>query len=111
MSTRSAKRFSGAYIDVRQKTRSFLLTKMPASVLTDISYTAVRNIDDEEGAVQRILDRGRIRDVTKFTLGGGDFPASVILNWVANDRPIETKKRTKNLGMEFAPGSGNLFPF
>lgn len=44
------------YIEIRQEKRCFILTKMPAGILVRISYAAVRRVDEEEGAVQRILN-------------------------------------------------------
>ena len=42
----------------------------------------MRGQDEEEGAVQRILNRSRIASIKDFVRGGGSFPNSVILNWV-----------------------------
>src|SRR6185437_6078936 len=53
-----------------------------ASLLAKISYAAVRHQDAEEGAVQRVLNQGRISGIKNFALQGGDFPASIVLNWV-----------------------------
>ena len=77
------------YIEVTQAKRSFLLTAIPADLLTRISYAAIRRQDEEEGAVQRVLNQGRIAGVKAFALGDGDFPASIVLNWVSSDLEIE----------------------
>jgi len=69
-------------IPVTQKDNKFFLTAIPARLLTRISYAAVRRKDDEEGAVQRILNSARISGVKDFALKIGDFPASIVLNWV-----------------------------
>ena len=70
------------FISVGQKRRSFILTALPAAVLGNISYAAVRHQDQEEGAVQRVLNQGRIVGIKNFAQQGGDFPASIVLNWV-----------------------------
>ncbi|MDQ2804308.1 MAG: hypothetical protein M3Y41_17105 [Pseudomonadota bacterium] len=77
---KSAQRFR--YIEVKQAKRSFVLTAIPADLLTRLSYAAVRRKDEEEGAVQRVLNNGRIAGIKAFALHGGDFPASIVLNWV-----------------------------
>jgi DGQHR domain-containing protein len=38
--------------------------------------------------VQRILNTRRIASVKNFTIEVGDFPGSVILNWISNENPI-----------------------
>ena len=70
------------YIEVKQSKQSFLLCALPASVLSKISYAAVRRRDEEEGAVQRVLNQHRIAGIKSFAAQGGDFPASIVLNWV-----------------------------
>lgn len=70
------------YITVAQKENTFYLTSLPAGLLTRISYAAVRRQDDEEGAVQRILNTTRIAGIKDFAIQMGDFPASIVLNWV-----------------------------
>lgn len=46
-----------------------------------ISYVAIRGKDDEEGAVQRILNRQRISSIKSFVLEGNMFFNTFILNW------------------------------
>ena len=70
------------FISVQQKEHSFKLVSMPAGLLTRISYAAVRRKDQEEGAVQRVLNTSRIAGIKDFALRIGDFPASIVLNWV-----------------------------
>ena len=50
--------------------------------LIQISYASVRNRDQEEGAVQRLLNPRRIDSIKEFTLNGGDYPNCIVLNWV-----------------------------
>ncbi|WP_138422495.1 DGQHR domain-containing protein [Maritimibacter alexandrii] len=70
------------YIPVKQGDDEFILTAIPAEHLVKIAYAAVRRQDEEEGAVQRILNNSRISGIRDFALKGGDFPASIVLNWV-----------------------------
>ncbi|MBK9425795.1 MAG: DGQHR domain-containing protein [Bacteroidetes bacterium] len=46
-----------------------------------ISYVAVRGKDEEEGAVQRLLNRQRIQAIKSFVLEGNMFFNTFILNW------------------------------
>ena len=78
-------------IEIIQGDKLIILTQLPAEVVAKISYTAVRGQSDEQGAVQRILNRRRISSIRDFTLNIGDFPNSVILNWINSVSPL--KKR------------------
>lgn len=69
-------------IEVRQANHSFLLASMEARVLTKISYAAVRGRDNEVGAVQRVLNTHRISSLKAFAIRGGDYPVTVVLNWL-----------------------------
>jgi DNA sulfur modification protein DndB len=71
------------YLEVVQSRRTLLLTVMPASLVAAISYAAVRRRDEEPGAVQRVLNSSRIAGIRNYTLQTGDFPASIVLNWVS----------------------------
>ncbi len=71
-----------SYLSVKQKDHDFYIVVLPAGLLTRIAYAAVRNKDDEEGAVQRILNNSRIAGIKDFAVQMGDFPASIVLNWV-----------------------------
>jgi DGQHR domain-containing protein len=46
-----------------------------------IFYVAVRGKDEEEGAVQRVLNRPRINSIKKYLLEGNNFYSTFILNW------------------------------
>ncbi len=70
------------FISVKQKEHTFRLVSLPVGLLTRISYAAVRRQDLEEGAVQRVLNNSRISGIKDFALKIGDFPASIVLNWV-----------------------------
>ena len=73
------------FIPVQQKEHSFKLVSIPAGLLARISYAAVRRQDEEEGAVQRVLNTSRIAGIKDFALRMGDFPASIVLNWIRGD--------------------------
>lgn len=56
-----------------------------------IHYVAVRGKDDEEGAVQRILNKRRITDIKNYVLDGNMFFNSFIVNWTdENYSPTRT---------------------
>ena len=78
-------------IEIRQGDKLIILTQLPAEVVAIISYTAVRGQSDEQGAVQRILNRRRISSIRDFALNIGDFPSSVILNWMNSVSPLKKK--------------------
>jgi DGQHR domain-containing protein len=46
-----------------------------------ISYVAVRGKDQEKGAVQRVLNKGRIDKIKSYLLEGNQFFNSFIMNW------------------------------
>ena len=77
------------YLMIKQNKREFILTKLPLGTLTEISYIAVRGQSNEEGAVQRVLNRRRIASVRDFTLNVGEYPGAIILNWVKEENPIQ----------------------
>jgi DNA sulfur modification protein DndB len=83
-----AKSIQTTFVDAKQGQRKFMLMKLPASVVTTISYAATRGQSDEEGAVQRVLNVGRINSVKAFALQGGDYPNAVVLNWVSKTNPL-----------------------
>ena len=59
-----------------------------------ISYVAVRGKDEEEGAVQRLLNRQRIQAIKVFVLEGNMFFNTFILNWTNEKiKPTFTKEK------------------
>lgn len=74
---------------IKQKHNEFMLTTITAGALSKVTYTAVRGVDDEQGAVQRILVERRIRSLKEFVLSGGDLPGCIILNWVGDQLTID----------------------
>ncbi|MBB5878858.1 DGQHR domain-containing protein [Xanthomonas arboricola] len=83
---------TAAYIEVKQGSRRFLLTRLTARTLAAISYAAVRGQSSEVGAIQRILNNSRIGSIKDFAIAGGDFPNAIVLNWVKSDNPIYTSE-------------------
>ena len=75
-------------MELTQRNKEFYLLVLPAGVLTDISYVAERGKTDEQGAVQRILNKRRISGIRDYTLKGGDYPSSVVLNWVSQKNEL-----------------------
>lgn len=54
---------------------------MKISDVLYIYYVAVRGRDEEEGAVQRVLNKQRIASIKKYILEGNVFYSTFILNW------------------------------
>jgi len=54
---------------------------MKVKDVVHIFYVAVRGKDEEEGAVQRVLNRQRINSIKKYVLEGNNFYSTFILNW------------------------------
>lgn len=73
--------------EVIQGRNQFYLTKLTARQLVTISYVAVRGVDSEEGAVQRIFNRDRLASLRTYALTQGSYPSSIVLNWTAADEP------------------------
>lgn len=82
------------YIEVNQANRKIILTKLPAGLLTRISYASVRGQSTEEGAVQRLLNPRRITSIKNFTLEGGDYPGAIILNWISSENSLQKDNNT-----------------
>lgn len=89
-----------------QHTSSFFATILSASEITRISYVARRGENDEEGAVQRILNPSRIASIRDFILAGGVFPTSIVLNWTKEAEPL--KKSSGKLTIPLTPRSAQI---
>lgn len=76
------------YLNAKQSNREFVLTKFPAHLVVALAYASVRGIDKEDGAIQRVLNSGRISAIKDFTLAGGDYPNAFVLNWVNPENSI-----------------------
>jgi len=71
-----------------------------------ISYVAVRGIDDEEGAVQRVLSKARIGKIRDYILDGNIFFNSFILNWTNTDIRVEIQN--SNIRIPIVPASAQV---
>lgn len=63
--------------------------KVKVKEILPLYYVAVRGKDEEEGAVQRILNTRRISEIANYVLKGNMFLNTFILNWANKDIPIE----------------------
>lgn len=79
------------FATAKQHGRSFYITALTAADLVHISYVARRGVDEEEGAVQRLLNPARIAGIRDFVIAGGSFPASIVLNWFDKDTAPKVK--------------------
>lgn len=61
---------------------------MKVEDLVNISYVAVRGVDEEEGAVQRVLSKARIGKIKSYILDGFTFFNSFIVNWTEKNFPV-----------------------
>ncbi|GAA3685927.1 DGQHR domain-containing protein [Acetobacter lovaniensis] len=86
------------FLEINQHGTSFFLVNMPASIITKVSYAAVRGRDEEQGAVQRVLNTRRIASIRDFALSGGFFPNSIVMNWVRSES-IEIDQSRKILSI------------
>lgn len=94
------------FIEGKQQGKKFFLTALPASDLVRVSYVARRGEDEEEGAVQRLLNPTRIASIRDFVLAGGAFPTSIVLNWTQGAPKILVQSGHMNLSR--APRSAQI---
>jgi DNA sulfur modification protein DndB len=92
---------SFSFIPMEQQGKSFYLISLPAADLVRVSYVARRGVDEEEGAVQRLLNPSRIASIRDFILAGGLFPTSIVLNWA--DVASAPVVRSNKLVLEYKP--------
>lgn len=71
-----------------------------------IFYVAVRGKDEEEGAVQRVLNRQRINAIKKYILEGNNFYSTFILNWT--DQKIKPTFLNDEITIPLAPSSAQV---
>lgn len=93
-------------LQITQLKRKFWVTRIAAKILVDISYVAVRRRSDEKGAVQRILNEGRVTSIKEFTLKVGEYPGAIILNWNNLENPLEI--RNGNISFMPLPDSAQI---
>ncbi len=80
----------------------FYLCVLEAKTVTEITYVARRGIDQEQGAIQRILNKSRISGIRDFLLNGGFFPNNVILN-VKEDGNLSYNNSNDEISFDLNP--------
>lgn len=82
------KKVSEQYIQMVMGAVEIYTFPMQVKDLVKISYVAVRGRDEEEGAVQRVLNRKRISSIKQYILDGNMFINTFVINWNdANYKP------------------------
>lgn len=76
-----AQLFSGNYVKMEIGSITMYTFPMKVKDLVVLSYVAVRGRDNEEGAVQRVLNRSRISSIKQYVLDGNMFVNSFVINW------------------------------
>ncbi len=72
------------YVEMKMEAIKIYTFPMKVKDLVKISYVAVRGRDEEEGAVQRVLNRKRIASIKQYVLDGNMFVNTFVINW--NDK-------------------------
>jgi len=80
------------YFKLEHEGITYFMTKIKCRDLLHISYVARRGLDDEEGAVQRILNKRRIGSISVFVQEGGYFPTNFILNFLDSTNVMVNEK-------------------
>lgn len=73
-----------------------------------LSYTAVRGVHTEEGAVQRVLSVRRINSVRDYVLSGHEFLNTFILNWTFSENLPAFNQATNEIKFPLIPNSAQL---
>ncbi len=88
------------YIALEHKGIQYYLCSMDCKTIVEISYVARRGETEEQGAVQRILNKSRISNISDYVLNGGYFPTNIILNVIDVDKiQIDEKNRCFSLAV------------
>lgn len=89
------------YIFIKTKFEGIDVYTFPMKIkdLLKIHYIAVRGEDVEDGAVQRVLNKSRIKSIKEFVLDGHMFFNTFIINWTNKDKLPEIKENNINLSM------------
>jgi DGQHR domain-containing protein len=85
----AVRRFSAPYFAIKFGNVPAQTFSMRVRDLVHIHYVAVRGVDQEEGAVQRVLSKARIAKIRDYILDGNIFFNSFILNWTENEYKVE----------------------
>jgi DGQHR domain-containing protein len=90
-------------IEFEQSGITFWSCTLKYKHLADITYVATRAESREEGAVQRLLNKKRIKSIKDFVLEDGMFPNSIILNWTSDETfQFENNQLVLALGLQMA---------
>ena len=76
------------YISFKCRDIDAYVFKIAVKEILPIFYVAVRGINHEEGAVQRVLSTKRIGDIANYVLAGNMFLNTFILNWANQECSI-----------------------
>ncbi|TDX12685.1 DGQHR domain-containing protein [Flavobacterium sp. S87F.05.LMB.W.Kidney.N] len=68
-----------------------------------IYYVAVRGKDEEEGSVQRVLNKQRINSIKKYVLEGNVFYSTFILNWT--DTKLKPDFKNDEISIPIVPSA------
>jgi DGQHR domain-containing protein len=79
------------FTTAKQHGKSFFVTVLSAADIVQLSYVARRGVNEEEGAVQRLLNPTRIAGIRDFVISGGTFPVSIVLNWFDSETAPKVK--------------------
>ena len=77
------------YIKFAFKDINAFVFKVPVKEILPLYYVAVRGRDSEEGAVQRVLSKGRIDSIAEYVLKGHMFLNTFILNWANKEADLQ----------------------
>lgn len=87
------------YFELQYNGLIYYMCKMRGTDLLRISYVARRGESEEEGAVQRILNKRRISGIASFLLNGGYFPTNIIIN-VVNEEKVSINNNSQTITFE-----------
>lgn len=84
------------YLPIKLGQLDAFVFMMKVKDLEFIHYVARRGCDDEEGAVQRVLNSTRLKSIEAYVSKGNIFYTPFFLNWTNKENPIniEDKKIT-----------------
>ncbi|EPU1137711.1 DGQHR domain-containing protein, partial [Acinetobacter baumannii] len=79
---------------------------MKVKDILKIYYVAVRGVDKEDGAVQRVLSKSRINAIRDYILEGNNFFNSFILNWT--DKNYSPEIDIDTIKLHLVPASAQV---
>lgn len=88
------------YVETKFAEHSIYTFAMRVGDLLQMQYVASRGVSTEQGAVQRILNKGRVDSISKFVLAGNTFVNTFILNWTDVQYQPKVKKETLILPLQ-----------